>query len=83
MTEQAGVEGRKAEAGAKEAGQWADANKGNPVVIGNAVVIAALGGVLGVGAYRMQQAGTLTSKVVAAWAGAVGLFAVGDYFVSQ
>ena len=47
------------------------------------MVIAAVGGLLGVGAYRMQQAGTLTWKVAGAWAGVVGLFAVGDYYVSQ
>ena len=58
-------------------------NKNNPVVIGNAVVIAALGVLLGTGAYRMHKANTLTWNVAGAWAGAVGLFAVGDYYVSQ
>ena len=58
-------------------------NKGNPVVVGNAVVIAALAGLLGVGAYRLNKAGELTWKVAGAWAGVVGLFAVGDYYVSQ
>jgi len=53
------------------------------VVIGNAVVITALAGLLGVGAYRLHKANALTWKVTGAWAGAVGLFAVGDYFVSQ
>jgi len=73
----------KAKKEGKEGEQWAEKNKGNPVVIGNAVVIAALGGVLGVGAYRMHQANQLTWKVAGAWAGVVGLFAVGDYYVSQ
>jgi dsDNA-specific endonuclease/ATPase MutS2 len=80
---QASAGEKKAEKKAKKAEQWADDNKGNPVVIGNAVVIAALGGLLGVGAYRMHQAGTLTYKVAGAWAGVVGLFAVGDYYISQ
>ncbi|KAK3630593.1 hypothetical protein LTR56_017391 [Elasticomyces elasticus] len=68
---------------AKEADEWAGKNKGNPVVIGNLVVVAALGGLLGTNAYRMHKAGTLTWNVIGAWTGAVGLFAVGDYFVSQ
>lgn len=76
-------DGRYAKQEAKKAGEWADENKGNPVVIGNAVVITALAGVLGVGAYRLHQANQLTWKVAGAWAGVVGLFAVGDYYVSQ
>lgn len=67
----------------KKAEQWADKNKGNPVVLGNAVAVALLSGLLGVGAYRMNKAGTLTWNVAAAWAGAVGVFAIGDYYVSQ
>ncbi|KAK5710857.1 hypothetical protein LTR17_018667 [Elasticomyces elasticus] len=68
---------------AKEADEWAGKNKGNPVVIGNLVVVAALGGLLGTNAYRMHKAGTVTWNVIGAWTGVVGLFAVGDYFVSQ
>ncbi|KAK4990951.1 hypothetical protein LTR66_004607 [Elasticomyces elasticus] len=58
-------------------------NSDNPVVIGNAVAMAAFAGVLGVGAYRKYTAGELTWKVAGLWAGVVGLFAVGDYYVSQ
>ena len=58
-------------------------NSDNPVVIGNAVVVAALSAALGFGAYRKYAAGELTWKVVGAWAGVVGLFAAGDYYVSQ
>lgn len=68
---------------AKDADVWAGKNKGNPVVIGNVVVMTAMAGLLGVGAYRMHQQGTLTWKVAGAWTGVVGLFAVGDYYVSQ
>ncbi|KAK3669760.1 hypothetical protein LTR78_010333 [Recurvomyces mirabilis] len=75
--------GEKAKKEGKEAERWADKNKGNPVVVGNLVVVAAMGALLGTGGYRMHKAGRLTWKVAGAWAGAVGLFAVGDYFVSQ
>lgn len=80
---QAGIEKEKAKKTAKKTEDWAEKNKNNPVVIGNAVVVAALSGLLGFGAYRKHAAGELTWKVAGAWAGAVGLFAVGDYYVSQ
>lgn len=83
VKKQAQAEGRKAEKAAKDAGTWADDNKQNPVVIGNAVVVAALAGLIGVGAYRKYVNNELTPKVVGIWAGAVGLFAVGDYYVSS
>lgn len=83
MKKEAKKDAKKLKEEGKEAGRWADENKGNPVVIGNAVVIAALGGLLGIGAYRLHQRNELTWKVAGAWAGIVGLFAVGDYYVSQ
>ena len=83
LKKKAGTEGKKAKQEAKEAEDWADENKGNPVVIGNVVAVAALGGLLGFGAYRKYSAGELTWKVAGAWAGVVGLFAAGDYYVSQ
>jgi ElaB/YqjD/DUF883 family membrane-anchored ribosome-binding protein len=83
VKKEAKKDGKIAQEEARKAGVWADENKGNPVVIGNAVVITALAGVLGVGAYRLHQANQLTWKVAGAWAGVVGLFAVGDYYVSQ
>lgn len=58
-------------------------NADNPVVLGNAVGVAVVAGVLGIGAYRKYARGELTGSVVAAWAGVVGALAVGDYFVSQ
>ncbi|KAF2771893.1 hypothetical protein EJ03DRAFT_349109 [Teratosphaeria nubilosa] len=67
----------------KKAEVWAEKNRANPVVIGNVVVVGALAALLGTGAYRAHQAGTLTWKVAGAWAGVVGLFAVGDYYVSS
>lgn len=59
------------------------ANRDNPVVVGNAVVIAITAIGLGVGAYQKHKKGELTWGVVGAWAGAVGVFAAGDYYLSQ
>ncbi|OQO02187.1 hypothetical protein B0A48_11739 [Cryoendolithus antarcticus] len=75
--------GREAKKDLKKGEDWAERNKGNPVVIGNMFVIAAVAGVLGVGGYRKHQAGELTWKVAGAYAGVVGLLATADYFVSS
>jgi cobalamin biosynthesis Mg chelatase CobN len=83
LKKKASADGKKAKQEAKEAEEWADKNKGNPVVIGNVVAVAALGGLLGFGAYKKYNAHELTWKVAGAWAGVVGLFAVGDYYLSQ
>ncbi|KAK5175533.1 uncharacterized protein LTR77_000672 [Saxophila tyrrhenica] len=74
---------KKAQLEAKKGAEWADENKGNPVLISNAVVLTAVAGLLGVGAYRLHARNELTMKVVGAWAGVVGLFGVADYYVSQ
>ena len=58
-------------------------NADNPVVLSNAVGLALVGGIIGFGAYRQYVRGELTGKVVAAWAGVIGLFGLGDYYVSQ
>ena len=42
-----------------------------------------MGTALGFGAYRKWTQNELSWKLVGAWAGVVGLFAVGDYYVSQ
>ncbi|KAJ4289016.1 hypothetical protein N0V90_011358 [Kalmusia sp. IMI 367209] len=68
---------------AKKDAHLAKENASNPVVLGNAVTVGILGTVLGVGAYRKYVRDELSWKVVGAWAGVVGLFAVGDYYVSQ
>merc|ERR1712230_126532 len=74
---------KKANAKAKKAKSNLEANKDNPVYIGNAVAVVALSAGLGFGAYRKYAAGDLTWKVVGAWTGIVGLFAAGDYYLSQ
>jgi hypothetical protein len=77
----------KAEKDAKAKGKKAvhrlEANSDNPVFIGNAVAVVALSAGLGFGAYRKYAAGELSWKVVGAWTGIVGLFAAGDYYLSQ
>ncbi|KAG4444180.1 hypothetical protein IFR05_000277 [Cadophora sp. M221] len=74
---------KEAKAKAKKARNNLEANKDNPVYIGNAVAVVALSAGLGFGAYRKYAAGDLTWKVVGAWTGVVGLFAAGDYYLSQ
>lgn len=58
-------------------------NADNPVVLSNAIGLAVVASALGFGAYRKYTRGELTGKVVAAWAGVIGLFGIGDYYVSQ
>jgi F0F1-type ATP synthase assembly protein I len=59
------------------------ANRDNPVVVANAVLIAATAVGLGVGAYHKHKLGELNWGLVGTWAGVVGLFAAADYLVSQ
>ena len=73
----------KAKGKAKRTGQEARENADDPAVMANAVILAALSATLGWGAYRKYIAGELTWKVAGAWTGIVGLFAAGDYFVTQ
>ncbi len=79
----AGVEGKKAKEKAREAGKELKENKDNPVVVGNAVVIAVGAAALGFGAYQKHAKGELTWKVVGLWSGVVAGMAVGDYYLSQ
>jgi len=74
---------KEAKGKAKKVGRNLEANSDNPVYVGNAVAVVALSAGLGFGAYRKYAAGELTWKVVAAWTGVVGLFAAGDYYLSQ
>ena len=59
-------------------------NADNPVFIGNAVVTAALAGVLGWSGYRWYQNGAKGGfGVIAGAIAAVGIFGAGDYFASR
>jgi len=58
-------------------------NKTNPVILGNAILIAAAGATIGFGVYQKHVHGTLTWKSVGLWSGAVGAVGFVDYFVSK
>ena len=75
--------GKDAKAKGKKAAHHLQDNSDNPVFIGNAVAVVTLSAGLGFGAYRKYAAGELSWKVVGAWTGVVGLFAAGDYYLSQ
>ncbi|RDL31971.1 Uncharacterized protein BP5553_09373 [Venustampulla echinocandica] len=74
---------KDAKAKAKKEINRFEANSDNPVFVGNAIAVAALSAGLGFGAYKKYSAGELSWQVVGAWAGVVGAFAVGDYYLSR
>lgn len=74
---------KEAKAKAKKTVGHLERNSDNPVFVGNAIAVVALSAGLGFGAYRKYAAGELTWKVVAGWTAVVGLFAAGDYYLSQ
>lgn len=74
---------KEAKEKAKKAGHKIKENSDNPVFVGNAVAVVGLSALLGFGAYRKYAANELTWKVVGLWTGVVGLFAAGDYYLSQ
>jgi Family of unknown function (DUF5353) len=77
------VGAKKAKGKAKEGGRKLEANKENPVVIANGIILVVGGAALGFGAYKRYSEGTLDWKVAGITAGAVGAFAVADYYASQ
>ncbi|KAK2798940.1 hypothetical protein FQN50_008671 [Emmonsiellopsis sp. PD_5] len=58
-------------------------NKTNPVVVGNALLIAVAGAGLGFGAWQKHVQGALTWRLIGLWSGAVGAVGVVDYWVSK
>lgn len=58
-------------------------NKSNPVVVGNALLIAVASGMVGYQAYERHLRGLLTWELAATWGGGLGLAASVDYFVSR
>lgn len=76
-------EQRKRAHSCKEYSSLLRRNKGNPVVIANALVIGLTSGLLGFGAYGRYSRGTLSWKVAGLATGVVGIFGTADYFVSK
>ncbi|KAK1142510.1 hypothetical protein N8T08_007872 [Aspergillus melleus] len=81
--EEAEKEKARAERKAKAKSSGIRNNKSNPVYIGNAVLLGAIGAGLGFGAYRKHLDGKLSWQLVGLWSGAVGAFGAIDYFVSK
>ncbi|KAF1809527.1 hypothetical protein P152DRAFT_476426 [Eremomyces bilateralis CBS 781.70] len=81
--EKANAKAKAAKSKAGGASKCVRENAGNPVVLGNFVALGALGTLLGIGGYRKYVSGELSWKVMGISAGAVGLFATGDYFLSK
>lgn len=89
-SEKYGQAKRSANKGAKEAkeelksaGQDLKENQDNPVYVANGMLIVAGSAALGYGAYTKHAAGQLDWQLVGTWAAAVGVLAVGDYYLSQ
>lgn len=55
----------------------------NPIVLANAITVAAVSAVLGFTGFRKHQAGQLSWKVVGVWSGFVAAFGTADYFLSR
>lgn len=81
--EEATKQAKKAKAELKKDGKKLSDNRDNPVVIGNALIWGIGAVAIGYGAYQKQSEGKLDGKLMATVAGAVGAFAVGDYFASK
>jgi len=73
----------KARNRAKSGGKRLRENADNPVVLGNAILTAALFGGLGYGAYVKYRAGEFSWKLVGFGAAVLGAFGVADYYASQ
>ena len=74
---------REAKKEIKSASQDISENRDNPVYIANGILLVAGSAALGYGAYTKHIAGELDWKIAGTWAAAVGVLAVGDYYVSQ
>ncbi|KAF9895041.1 pyruvate dehydrogenase complex dihydrolipoamide acetyltransferase component (E2) [Aspergillus nanangensis] len=72
----------KRKAKAKRKASSVGRNTGNPVFVGNAVLLGLLGAGLGYGAYKKHVENALSWEVVGLWTGAVGAFGAVDYFNS-
>jgi hypothetical protein len=58
------------------------ANKGHPVLLGNAVLSAILFGAVGYGAYAKYKAGEFSWKVAGLGVAILGAFSAADYYAT-
>ena len=78
----AAEKGKEAKAKAKAGGKKLQDNQDNPVIVGNAVMLAVGVVVLGIGAYQKHSEGKLDWQLAGTVAGVVGALGVVDYFAS-
>jgi len=79
----AAVKGKEAKEKAKAGGKKLQDNRDNPVVVGNAVILAVGAVALAAGAYQKHREGKLDWQLAGTVAGVVGVLSVADYFASK
>lgn len=79
----AATKGKQIKDELKKDGQKLSENRDNPVVVGNALIWGIATVAIGYGAYQKHTEGKLDWQLAGTVAGAVGAFAVADYFGSK
>ncbi|EXJ64702.1 hypothetical protein A1O7_01040 [Cladophialophora yegresii CBS 114405] len=79
----AATKGKQIKDELKKDGNKLNENRDNPVVIGNALIWGIATVAIGYGAYQKHTEGKLDWQLAGTVAGAVGAFAVADYFGSK
>jgi hypothetical protein len=77
------AKGKEAKEKAKAGSKKLQDNQDNPVVVGNAVILAIGTVALAVGAYQKHKEGKLDWQLAGTVAGIVGVLGVADYFASR
>jgi hypothetical protein len=79
----AATKGKQIKDELKKDGRKLNENRDNPVVVGNALIWGIATVAIGYGAYKKHSEGKLDWQLAGTVAGAVGAFAVADYFGSK
>ena len=79
----AATKGKQIKDELKKDGHKLNENRDNPVVVGNALIWGIATVAIGYGAYQKHTEGKLDWQLAGTVAGAVGAFAVADYFGSK
>ena len=79
----AATNAKEAQKEIKSAGQDISENRDNPVYVANGVLLVVGSAALGYGAYTKHVKGELDWQLAGLTAAAVGVLAVGDYYLSQ